>query len=196
MKLYRLFLLLGLGLAVATSSATAGEALKIDPSHSTISFKVRHLLGTAKGTFTKFSGTVMVDRDHPEESSVTAIIQVTTIDTGLAKRDEHLCGDDFFNVKKFPEITFKSRQVKKTGPSAGEIVGDFTMHGVTRPITLRVALSGSVEPDAKQPLKWHVTTGPIKRSEFGLSWSKSVEAISMIGDDVTVEMDIETPKAR
>jgi len=170
--------------------------LKIDPAHSTIAFKVGHFLGTTKGKFTKFNGTIEVNREHPEESSVTVAIQVASIDTAMAKRDEHLRGEDFFNVQKFPEITFRSRHVKKTGPSGGEIAGDLTMHGVTRAITLRFQLAGSPESVTKdRTTRWHVTAAPIKRSEFGLVWSKSVEAISMIGDDVSIDMEIEAVKA-
>ena len=169
MKSSRLLLATALCLAVSSSSAVANEIFKIDPAHSTIAFKVRHLLGTAKGKFTKFSGTIDVDRERPENSSVTVSIQAASIDTAIAKRDEHLRGEDFFNVEKFPEITFKSRRVKQTGPTAGEITGDLTMHGLTREITLHVQLLGTPESAAKnQTTRWRVTTAPIKRSQFGL----------------------------
>ncbi len=159
-------------------------------------FKVRHLLGTAKGKFTKFGGTIDLDREEPAKSSVTASIQVASIDTAIAKRDEHLRGEEFFSVQKFPEITFKSRQVKQTGPTA-EITGDLTMHGVTREITLRVLLLGAPESAGKnQTTRWRVTTAPIKRSQFGLVWSKSVEAVSMIGDEVVVDIQIEAVRAK
>src|ERR1700681_2131388 len=123
MKSSRLLLATALYLAVTSSSAVANEIFKIDPAHSTIAFKVRHLLGTAKGRFTRFSGTIDLDREQPARSSVTASIQVVSIDTAIAKRDEHLRSTDFFNVQAFPEITFKSRQVRQTGPTA-EITGD------------------------------------------------------------------------
>jgi polyisoprenoid-binding protein YceI len=194
MKSKRLLLALVVTLTLFFARSTqAGDFFKIDPSHSTIAFKVRHFLGTAKGKFTKFSGTIEVDRDHPEKSSVTATIQAASIDTAIAKRDEHLRGEDFFNVQKFPEITFKSRHVKQTGPMTGDIIGDLTMHGVTRTITLRAQLLGAAED---QTSRWRITTMPIKRSEFGLSWSKSVEAVSMISDDVVVEIQIEAGRAK
>ena len=197
MKPSRLLLAIGLSLAISSSSAVANEIFKIDPSHSTIAFKVRHLFGTAKGRFTKFNGTIDVDRERPEKSSVTVSIQTASIDTANAKRDEHLRSDDFFNVQEFPEITFKSRRVKQTGPTAGEIAGDLTMHGVTREITLRVEFLGTPESAAKnQTTRWRVTTAPLKRSEFGLSWSKSVEAVSMIGDEVAVTIEIEADRAK
>jgi polyisoprenoid-binding protein YceI len=198
MKSKRLLLALAVTLSLFFAHSTeAGDLFKFDPAHSTIAFKVRHFLGTAKGRFTKFSGTIEVDREHPEKSSVTATIQAASIDTAIAKRDEHLRGEDFFNVQKFPEITFKSRRVKRTGPTAGEITGDLTMHGVTREITLRVELLGTPESAGKnQTTRWRVTTAPIKRSEFGLSWSKSVEAVSMIGDEVAVDIQIEAVRAK
>jgi len=179
----------------ARATAQANDTFKIDPSHSTIAFKVRHLLGTAKGTFSKLNGTIEVDRDHPERSSVTVTIAAASIDTGIAKRDEHLRGE-LFNVAKYPEITFKSRRVKQTGANNGEISGDLTMHGVTRPITLNVQLLSSPEELAKNPTsRWRVTTAPIRRSQFGLVFSKSAETVSMISDEVSVDIEIEARRA-
>jgi polyisoprenoid-binding protein YceI len=107
-------------------------------------------------------------------------IEAASIDTGIAKRDEHLRGE-LFEVAKYPEITFKSRRVKQTGANAGEITGDLTMHGVTRPIVLNVQLAGN---------RWRVATAPLKRSQFGLVFSKSAETVSMIADAVAVEIEI------
>jgi polyisoprenoid-binding protein YceI len=169
-------------------AAHASETSKIDPAHSTIAFKVRHMLGSAKGKFSKFTGTIVVDREHPEQSSVTVKIAASSIDTGIAKRDEHL-RDGLFEVGKYPEITFKSRRVKQIGASSGEIVGDLTMHGVTREIRLSVQLLSS------DGGRWRVTTAPLRRSEFGLVFSKSAETVSMIADEVAVEMEIEAKRA-
>jgi polyisoprenoid-binding protein YceI len=178
------------------ATAKAGDTFKIDPSHSTIAFRVRHMLGTAKGNFTKFSGTIDIDREHPEQSSVNVTIQAASIDTAIAKRDDHLRGE-LFNVAKYPEITFKSRRVKQTGANSGEIAGDLTMHGVTRAITLNVQLLFNPEALAKnQTSRWRVTTAPIKRSQFGLVFSRSAETVSMIADDVLVDIEIEATRAR
>jgi polyisoprenoid-binding protein YceI len=170
-------------------TAQANETFKIDPSRSTIAFGVRHMLGTAKGKFSRFKGTIVVDRDHPELSSVAVTIDAASIDTSITKRDEHLRGE-LFNVAKYPEITFKSRRVKQTGANAGEIIGDLTMRGVTRPITLSVQLLSTSEPS-----RWRVTTAPLKRSQFGLVFSKSAETVSMISDEVAVEIEIEARPA-
>jgi polyisoprenoid-binding protein YceI len=191
MKPSRLLLALGLCLVVGVSSVRANEIFKFDQAHSTIAFKVRNMLGSAKGKFTKFTGTIEVDRDHPEKSSVVATIQAASIDTANAKRDEHLRTADFFNVQKYAEITFKSRRVKQTGPNTGEITGDFTMHGVTRPIVLNVQLLGDPESAAKSPTtRWRVTTAPLKRSQFGIG--EGATGSSMIGDDVMVDIQIES----
>ena len=195
MKSTRLLLAVGLSLVVGVSSVRADEIFKFDPTHSTIAFKVRHMLGSAKGKFTKFSGTIEVDREHPEKSSVVVTIQAASIDTANAKRDEHLRTADFFNVRQYPEITFKSRRVKQTGPSAGEIVGDLTMYGVTRPITLNVQVLGDSEAAAKNPTtRWRVTTAPLKRSEFGIG--KGAGGAWTIGDEVAVEIGIEAARAQ
>ena len=165
-------------------AAGATENFKIDPARSKIGFSVRHMLGSAKGKFAKFSGTIVVDREHPERSSVTVKIAASSIDTGIAKRDEHL-RDELFAVAKYPDITFKSRRVQQTGGNSGQIVGDLTMHGVTREITLNVQLLSSAGT------RWRVTTAPLRRSQFGLVFSKSAETVSMISDEVAVDIEIE-----
>ena len=172
-------------LAIANGlTAFANETFKIDPAQSKIGFSVRHMLGSAKGNFSKFGGTIVVDREHPEQSSVMVKIAASSIDTGIAKRDEHLRGE-LFQVAKYPEITFKSRRVKQTGANSGEIVGDLTMRGVTREITLNVELlSGG-------GMRWRVTTAPLRRSEFGLVFSKSAETVSMIADAVAIDIEIQ-----
>lgn len=167
------------------ATAQASETFKIDPSRSTIVFKVRHMLGTAKGKFSKFKGTIVVDRDHPDQSSVTVTIDAASIDTNIAKRDEHL-REELFDVAKYPEITFKSRRVKQTGANTGEITGDLTMRGATHAIVLKAQLEGS---------RWRVTTAPLKRSQFSLVFSKSAETVSMISDEVAVEIEIEARPA-
>jgi polyisoprenoid-binding protein YceI len=164
------------------ATAQASETFKIDPAKSAIAFKVRHMLGNARGKFSKFSGTIVVDRDHPEQSSVTVKIAAASIDTGIAKRDEHLRGE-LFDVAKYPEITFKSRRVKQTGANSGEVIGDLTMHGVTREISLNVQLFND-------GMRWRVTTPLLRRSQFGLVFSKSAETVSMIADEVAVDIEI------
>src|SRR5689334_4265197 len=123
-----------------TGAASAKESYKFDPSGSTIGFSIHQFLGTTQGRFTSFSGRIEINRERPESSSVTTQIDVRSIDTRIKKRDDHLRSAEFFDVEKFPRIIFKSRSVKRTGPQSGDILGDLTMHGVTKAITLHVKL--------------------------------------------------------
>jgi polyisoprenoid-binding protein YceI len=170
------------------ASAPAGERYTFDQQHSTIGFEVSHLFGKARGQFHRFSGSIDLDRDVPERSSVSARIEVGSIDTGIVKRDNHLRSADFFDVEKFPVITFKSRSVKRTGAREADLAGDFTMHGVTRPVVLHVKL---VEGSSEGPSRWQVTTVPLNRREFGLLFGGAAEAVSGIGQEVAVKIEIE-----
>ena len=177
-------------------SVHAEDTYKIDSVHSSISFKVRHFFSYITGNFTKFEGTIHVDPDHPEKSSVTATIDAASVDTKNEKRDGDLRSDDFFDVAKYPTITFKSKNVKQTGADSGDIVGDLTMHGVTKEITLHVKFLGKGKGMGGSSISgWQVTPDPIKRSEYGLTWSKAVEGTAVVGEEVTISIDIEADKA-
>lgn len=186
MKVCCLCLVLG-----AATSASA-ETYKIDPAHSQISFSIHQFVSTVHGDFHRFSGTIEVNRDHPESSSVIARITVASIDTQIKKRDQHLLSSEFFDAGKFSEIVFQSRSVKRTGQNSGDIMGDFTMHGVTRPMTLHVKLA-TPESDDSLPARtrWVVTTDPIHRKEFGLTFGSATESVSGISNDVTATIEIE-----
>jgi polyisoprenoid-binding protein YceI len=181
-------------IAVLSSVARANETYKFDQSHSTIGFSVHQFLGTTHGKFTKFDGKIDVDREHPEKSSVTARIVVRSIDTGIVKRDNHLRSPEFFAVEKYPDIMFKSRSVKQTGPQAGDILGDLTMHGVAKPITLHVKLLTS--PNESKQTRWSVTTDPLKRSEFNLMFAQAAESMSGISQTVAINIEIEAVRAQ
>jgi polyisoprenoid-binding protein YceI len=176
-----------------SSIARANETYKFDQAHSTIGFSVHQFLGTTHGKFTKFDGKIDIDREHPGNSSVAARIDVRSIDTGIQKRDNHLRSPEFFAVEKYPEITFKSRSVKQTGPQAGDILGDLTMHGVTKPITLHVKLLTS--PNETNRTRWSVTTDPLKRSEFNLMFAQAAESVSGISQTVAINIEIEATRA-
>jgi polyisoprenoid-binding protein YceI len=183
--------------AAFIQSAAANETYQFDQARSAIGFRVRQFLGTTRGKFTQFSGSIDLDRQHPEDSSVSARIQVRSIDTRIKKRDDHLRSEEFFNVAKYPEITFKSRSVKQTGPQTGDIVGDLTMHGVTKPITLHLKLATPVTGEASlQRTRWEATTEPVKRRDFGLMFGSATEAVSGISQDVAIQIDIEAARVR
>src|SRR5213595_947004 len=164
-------------LAALSSAVLAGESYRFDQSRSTIGFTVHQFLGTTHGKFTKFDGK----------------IDVRSIDTGIVKRDNHLRSPEFFNVAKFPEMTFKSRGVRQTGQQSGDILGDLTMHGTTKPITLHVKLLSPISSDTKET-RWAVTTEPLKRSDFNLMFSQGTEAISGISQTVAVRIEIEASR--
>jgi polyisoprenoid-binding protein YceI len=186
MKVRCLFLLL---LPALTASA---ETYKIDVGHSQLAFTIHQFVGTVRGDFHRFSGTIEVDRKHPEGSSVIARISVGSIDTQIKKRDQHLLSAEFFDAGKFPEIIFKSRSVKQTGENSGDIWGDFTMHGVTRPMTLHVNLATPVSGNSlPSHTRWIVTTDPINRKDFGLAFGNATESISGISNNVSPTIEIE-----
>jgi polyisoprenoid-binding protein YceI len=181
-------------LALVSSSALANETYKFDQARSSIGFSVHQFLGTTYGKFTKFDGKIEIDREHPENSSVSARIDVRSIDTGIQKRDNHLRSPEFFNVEKYPEITFKSRNVKQTGPQVGDIIGDLTMHGVTKPITLHVKLLTS--PNDSKRTRWGVTADPIKRRDFNLMFGQAAENISGVSQTVQINIEIEASRTQ
>jgi polyisoprenoid-binding protein YceI len=191
MRAYR-FLFVALLLAPPGAFA---ETYKIDAAHSRIAFSLHQFVSTVRGDFHRFSGTIEVDLDHPERSSVIARISIASIDTKIQKRDHHLLSPEFFDAAKFPEITFKSRSVKQTDENSGDILGDFTMHGVTKPMTLHVKLAA---PPSNETLpgrtRWIVTTDPINRKDFGLMFSSASESVSGISNNVTPTIEIEAVK--
>ena len=185
------------GLAFVASPVNAApQTYKIDPVHSTIGFKVRHLVGKVTGRFGEVSGIIRIDSDHPETSSVEASIQVRSIDTGNAKRDGHLKSADFFDAAQFPVITFKSKKVNVVDKANADVVGDLTIHGVTKEVTLHVQFLGLAKgPDGTPQTGWEATT-KINRTEFGLIWNKLVEGTAMIGEEVDINLQIESDLAK
>jgi polyisoprenoid-binding protein YceI len=171
----------------------ANDTYRFDPSGSTIGFSVHQFLGTTHGKFTKFNGRIEVNREHPENSSVTAQIDVRSIDTRIKKRDDHLRSAEFFDVEKFPQMTFKSRSVKQTGPQSGDILGDLTIHGVTKPITLHVKLLTQLNETNRT--RWAVTVDPITRRDFNLMFAPATESVSGISQTVAINIEIEAKRA-
>lgn len=181
-----------LGLAVAAVAATSFAAsYDIDPAHSQASFTVKHMkVATVRGAFKKLSGTVNIDEKDITKSSVEAKADAASIDTNEAKRDEHLRGEEFFDVKKCPDVTFKSTRVAKGGKSGLKVTGDLTMHCVTRPVTF--AVEGPT-PEIKGPwgntVRALTATATINRKDFGLNWNKSLEAGGvLVSDEVNIEL--------
>jgi polyisoprenoid-binding protein YceI len=169
------------------------ETWNIDASHSSIHFSIRHLvIAKVRGQFTKWSGAFTVDGTDFTTAQVSATIDSASIETGVADRDKHLKSADFFDVATFPEITFKSTRVEGNGKEHWKLIGDLTIHGVTREITLQVEHSGGAkDPWGNQRLGFAAKTS-IERKEFGLTWNQVLEAGGvMVGDRVDIEIDLE-----
>jgi polyisoprenoid-binding protein YceI len=166
---------------------------KIDPSHSEADFAIKHMaISTVHGTFRGVSGTVHFDPDNIGASSVDATIDVKTVNTGVDARDGHLRGPEFFEVEKYPTMTFKSTSVKKMSDGY-DVYGDLTIHGVSRPVTLRLETPGKPQMDAKGLAHCGFTaTTMINRKDFGLLYAqKTTGGDAMLGDDVKIELNIE-----
>ncbi len=167
---------------------------KIDPAHSNAEFKVKHMMiSNVKGSFSGLSGTLIEDTTDPTKSSVDAAIDLTTISTGDANRDGHLKSADFFDAEQFPQMTFKSTEVKKVGEGEYKVTGDLTVHGVTKPVTF--AVEGPSAP-GKDP--WGNTriglsaTTKINRKDFGLTWNSALETGGvLIGEDVQITLEVQ-----
>jgi polyisoprenoid-binding protein YceI len=167
---------------------------QIDPAHSAAQFKVRHMMiANVKGEFTKVSGTVTYDPDSPSAIQIQATIDASSISTRDEQRDGHLKSADFFDVEKFPSISFQSNKVAPTGSDSFEAVGDLTIHGVTQPVALTVE---EVTPEAKDPwgnLRRGATAKTkIRRKDFGLHWNVALEAGGfLVGEDIEITIDVE-----
>lgn len=177
-------------LSLAASSQAAVEVYKIDATHSSINYSLRHILSKYTSSFTKLSGDITVDRDNLEKSSVTATIDVAGLTTDSEGRDKHIKGPDFFDVTKFPTATFKSKSWKKTGENTFDITGDLTIKDVTKEVVLKTTLLGfgpGMRPGTLLS-GWEATT-TIKKSEFGLAGPAMLQ--KALGDEVAITINIE-----
>lgn len=167
---------------------------QIDPAHSAAQFKVRHMMiANVKGEFTRISGSAAYDPSNPSAAQIQATIDASSISTRDEQRDGHLKSADFFDVAKFPSITFQSSKVLPSGPGSFDVMGDLTIHGVTRPAVLTVE---EVTPEAKDPwgnLRRGATAKTkVNRKDFGLHWNVALEAGGfLIGDDIEITIDVE-----
>ncbi len=176
--------------AVLLSSTAYAKTYTIDEAHSSVTFTVRHLVGKVAGSFTKFSGTFDFDPKNTKAWKTEASIDAASINTGNAKRDEHLKTADFFDTAKFPTLTFKSTGVTETTGTKAKLQGNLTMHGVTKPVVLDLELTGPVkDPFGTGERAGASATGTVNRKDFGITNSKDVGG--MIGDDVNIVINIE-----
>ena len=188
-------------LAVAAALFAALPALAadyvLDPSHSTAQFAVKHMMvSTVRGQFEKVSGTATIDDKDASKSKVSVTIDATTINTREPKRDNHLRSPDFFDVAKYPNLTFTSTRVERKG--AGYLItGDLAMHGITKPVTLNAELTTPQKsPFDGKPVVGVKANGKLSRKEWGLTWNKSLEAGGvLVSDEVELVIDAELREA-
>lgn len=181
----------------AQATAPVTESWTIDKSHSSAEFKVRHLMANVGGRFNDFGAVIHLDRTNASNSSVEFTIQATSIDTGNRNRDEHLRSPDFFDVAKFPTITFKSTSIKERSKDLYDVTGDFTMHGVTKRITLPVQFLGFGRgPGGGEKAGFEINT-TVNRKDYGVVWNRNLdEGGVLLGDDVKVTINLELNKKK
>ena len=172
----------------------ATETFSVDKNHSTAMFKVRHMMANVIGQFRDFTADVNLDRADPAKSSVDFTIQATSIDTGNPNRDNHLRSPDFFDVAKFPTITFKSTAVAKKSANDFAVTGDLTMHGVTKRVTLPVTFLGFAKTAKGEKAGFEIET-TVNRKDYEVVWNRNLdEGGLLLGDDVKVTINLEMDK--
>ena len=163
----------------------------LDPENSSVEFVCKHVLSHVRGMFKKPSGTVTFDEATPAHSNVSATIDASSISTGVEERDTHLKSADFFDVAKYPTITFVSSGVTRSGPTAYSVTGNLTMHGVTRPVTLAVTASAPFNHAGGIRRGVEATTS-VNRKDFGLVWDYPGEGPGIVvGNDIKITIDAE-----
>jgi len=163
----------------------------LDPENSSVEFTCKHVLSNVRGMFQKPSGTVTFDEATPANSKVDATIDAKSITTGVEERDTHLKSSDFFDVAKYPVITFVSSSVTKSGPTAYSVTGNLTMHGVTRPVTLAVTASAPFTHAGGIRRAIEATTS-VNRKDFGLVWDYPGEGPGIVvGNTIKIAIDAE-----
>ncbi len=178
---------------MSDTATTTRRTWTIDPAHSEAQFTVRHMMfAKVRGHFPKLSGTIEIDPQDISRSAADVMIEAASIDTREPQRDAHLRSADFLDVEKFPSLTFKSRTVTPQGGGRFSIVGDLTIHGVTRQVTLDARQEGSgTDPWGNERTGFSATTR-LDRRDFGLTWNQALEAGGwLVGHDIDIDLDVE-----
>ena len=181
---------------LSVSAFAATETFNVDRNHSEATFRIKHMMSKVSGRFDDFSGKVLIDREKPAASSVEFTIKTTSINTGAENRDKHLRSADFFEAEKYPEITFKSTSVEPTKTKdLYNVTGDFTMHGVTKRITLPVEFLGFAKGGRGNEIAGFSIGTKINRKDYGVTWNRTLDSGGvLLGDDVDIYINLETVK--
>jgi polyisoprenoid-binding protein YceI len=181
---------------MSIAESTTTSTWTIDPAHTTVEFSVKHLMiSTVRGHFGAVSGTIVLDEQNPLASSVTAEIDVTSIDTRTEQRDAHLRSPDFFDVEKYPAIKFRSTRIERDGDHF-DVYGDLTIRDVTREVVLHTSDEGrGGDPWGGQRAAFSATTR-VDRREFGLTWNQALETGGVVvGNDIKISLEVQAVKA-
>jgi len=174
------------------TTTTATRTYKIDKSHSEAIFQVRHLVTKVRGRFTDFEGAIEFNEANPEQSSVHFTINTTSIDTAEPDRDKHLRSADFFEVDKFPQITFVSKRIVKRGAETYDVTGDLSIHGVTKEVVLPVAHMGKAKDPWGNDRIGFEAESSLNRKDYGLHWNAALETGGfLVGDEVKISLEIQ-----
>ena len=180
------------------ASPVAADTFVVDRAHSEAMFTVRHLISRVSGRFQDFTGTIVGDPAKPTEAKVEFTLKAASIDTDQDDRDKHLRSAEFFDVEKFPEITFKSTKITPTsGKNKYDIAGKLTIHGVTRDVTIPVTYLGSVvDPWKNEKFGFEITT-TLNRKDYGIVWNKALDSGGMVlADEVVVTVNLEAARKK
>lgn len=183
--------------ATTTAEGTLTGNYTIDPSHSHIGFTARHAMVTkVRGSFNEYEGTGFFDAEDPTKSRLELVIQAAGIDTGNADRDAHLRGNDFFDMESHPEIRFVSTEVEAQGDDSYRVIGDLTIKGVTKPVSIDFEYTGTaVDPFGNQRIGFEGRTA-INRKDWGVNWNAALEAGGvLVSDKVNLEFDVSAIKS-
>jgi len=185
-----------LALAIAPALAFGQAATwNVDGSHTRTGFSVKHLvISDVKGEFSKTEGKAQIDEADLSRSSIEVTIDAASVDTRDAKRDAHLKSADFFDVAKYPSITFKSTKVEAGKDGALTVTGDLTMHGVTKPVTLEGSITKAITDPWGNTRRGASFTGKLDRKAWGISWSKIADVGAVAGDEVKLDIQAELVK--
>ncbi len=170
----------------------------IDPVHSSVGFRVRHLgLSRVTGTFGSFQGSFTYDPDNPTNSNASVTVDLNSIDTGVERRDNHLRSADFFDVETYPTMTFESTEVRAVDAEHLEIVGDLTIHGITKSVVFEAEFLGMAPRRGGQTSAFEATAR-VNRHDFDLTWNMLQEGLQIVGDDIdiTIQIEANTPRQR
>ena len=178
-----------LGIAAAAHAAN----WKVDGSHTTVGFSVSHIFTSVQGRFDRFDGTVVFDLENPESAIVRATVEAASINTNNTKRDKHLRSDDFFDVEKYPTLSFESTGgVTDMQENRGKLAGNLTIHGVTKPVVFDVTFLGQGKDPWGNVRAGFAASVKINRKDYGLGWNQVLETGGLlVGEEVEIRIDVE-----